>query len=171
MKMVAQPLTHRGFTLIEMVITVAIVGLLASVTVPMAEVSFQRSKEHDYRDALQQIRTAIDAYKEAYDDGRILDDGQQSIGAALKTGYPASLQVLVDGVIDARSPDKNQKIYFLRHIPRDPFATDDAVRAEATWGKRSYASSADEPQEGDDVFDIYTLTNGIGINGVPYRQW
>lgn len=154
----------RGFTLIELVITVAIVGLLASIVAPMAEVALQRSKEREFRDALQQIRTAIDAYKQAVDDGHIIADAQ-------KSGYPENLKVLVDGVDDAKSADKNKKMYFLRRIPRDPFFTDASQPPEATWGKRSYASPPDAPNEGSDVFDVYSLSTGTGLNGIPYRRW
>ncbi|MFZ2266974.1 MAG: type II secretion system protein [Azonexus sp.] len=154
----------RGFTLIELIITVAIVGLLASIVVPMAEVAMQRSREREFRDALQQIRTAIDAYKEAVDDGKILAEAQ-------KSGYPENLQVLVDGVDDAKSPGKSQKMYFLRRIPRDPFATDPGKSPADSWGKRSYASPADAPSEGSDVYDVYSRSSAVGLNGIPYRQW
>jgi len=160
----SHPPDNRGFMLIELVITVAIVGLLASIVVPMAEVAMQRSREREFRDALQQIRTAIDAYKEAVDDGKILADAQ-------KSGYPENLQILVDGVDDAKSATKSQKIYFLRRIPRDPFAEDQNKRPADTWGKRSYASPADAPSEGNDVYDVYTRSNAVGLNGIPYRQW
>ena len=158
---------QRGFTLIELVITVALVGLLASVAVPMAEVAMQRSKERELRDALMQIRGAIDAYKQAVDDGQILSDAQ-------KSGYPPSLEVLVQGVDDAKSARKGQKIYFLRRLPRDPLSTavdQDGHPTVAVWGKRSYASPPDAPSEGSDVFDVYSLSTGTGLNGVPYRQW
>jgi general secretion pathway protein G len=155
-----------GFTLIELVITVAIVGLIATVAFPMAELAYQRTREHELRDALQQIRTAIDAYKEAIDDPR-----NSTKKDPTKSGYPPTLQVLVDGITDPTDPKGDKKIYFLRRLPRDPFSTDGSLPAEATWGKRSYASPADAPAEGDDVFDVYSQSTGTGLNGVPYRQW
>jgi general secretion pathway protein G len=157
---------HRrivGFTLIEMVITVAIVGLLATAAMPLARLAAQRNKEIELRSSLREIRTAIDAYKLAGDQGRV----QVKLGAS---GYPPTLQILVDGVEDARS-DTKVKIYFLRRIPRDPFFPDTTVAAADTWGLRSYASPPDAPQPGDDVYDVYALTNDTSINGVPYHDW
>jgi general secretion pathway protein G len=155
---------NAGFTLIEMVVTVAIVGLLASIALPLAEVSVQRNKEHELRLALREVRSALDAYKQAVEEGRVLHTMQAS-------GYPESLQLLVDGVPDASSPDGKKKIYFLRRIPRDPLFADPARPDEETWGKRSYASSYDAPEEGEDVFDVYSLASGTGLNGIPYRRW
>jgi general secretion pathway protein G len=155
-----------GFTLIELVITVAIVGLIATVAFPMAELAYQRSKERELRDALQQIRAAIDAYKEAIDDPR-----NSTKKDPTKSSYPPSLQVLVDGFTDPADPKGDKKIYFLRRLPRDPLATDPTLSAEASWGKRSYASPADAPAEGDDVFDVYSQSTATGLNGIPYRQW
>lgn len=154
----------RGFTLIEMVVTVAIVGLLASVAFPMAELASKRAREHELHRALREIRDALDAHRRAVEEGRII----QSLG---QSGYPATLQALVDGVPDAASPDKKARIYLLRRIPRDPMCADAQVPAEATWGKRSYGSSADEPREGEQVFDVYSLAPGTGLNGIPYRKW
>lgn len=155
---------HRGFTLIELVVTVAIVGLLATVALPMAELAVQRSKEHELRLALREIRAGLDAYKQAVDEGRVMRSIQQS-------GYPPSLKILVDGVTDASSPDKKVKIYFLRRIPRDPMSLDPARPDDETWGKRSYASSADSPEEGEDVYDVYSLSPNAGMNGIPYNKW
>jgi len=152
-----------GFTLIELVITVAIIAILASVAMPLNELVVQRSKEQDLRRALRDMREAIDDYKQASDDGRI----QKRVG---ESGYPKRLEDLVEGVEDQKSPDK-QRIYFLRRIPRDPLAADANLAAAATWGKRSYASPPDAPKEGDDVFDVYSLAAGTGINGRPYREW
>ena len=152
-----------GFTLIELVITVAIVALLASVALPVTELAVQRSKEQELRRSLRQIREAIDSYKQAADEGRV----RKSIN---ESGYPKKLELLVEGVEDEKNPKKD-KIYFLRRLPRDPFSTDPELAASATWGKRSYASPPDEPREGDDVFDVYSLASGKGINGQPYREW
>lgn len=153
-----------GFTLIELVVTVAIVGLLASVALPLTELVVQRSKEQDLRLALRQIRTALDEYKQAVDDGRVKS-------TLLQSGYPPSLKVLVDGVPDQTDPEGKKVIYFLRRIPRDPMFNDPAKSADETWGKRSYASPADAPEEGDDVFDVYALSTAVGLNGISYRDW
>lgn len=152
----------RGFTLIELMVTVAIVGILASVTVPLASLTVQRHKEQELRRGLRELRTAIDAYKRASDEGRItrrVDD----------SGYPQHLRQLVEGVEDAKRADRS-RIYFLRRLPRDPFAPS-ATEAAASWGKRSYASPPESPTEGRDVYDVYSLAPGNGLNGVPYRLW
>ena len=153
----------RGFTLIELVIAVAIVAILASAVLPLNELVVQRAKEQDLRRALRDIRTAIDAYKQASDEGRMV----KKIG---ESGYPKRLEELVEGVEDQKHP-KRERIYFLRRLPRDPFSSDALVAASETWGKRSYASPPDDPKEGADVFDVFTLAQGKGINGRPYREW
>jgi general secretion pathway protein G len=152
-----------GFTLIELVVTLLIVGLLAAAAVPLVELTVKRNKERELRAALREIRTAIDAYKRASDEGRILKLAQQS-------GYPAKLELLVEGVPDLRSPER-RSIYFLRRLPRDPTFPDLAAPAENTWGKRSYASPPNVPEEGDDVFDVYSRAEGNALNGTPYRSW
>jgi general secretion pathway protein G len=154
---------HAGFTLIELVITVAIVGLLASAAFPLASMAIQRGKESELRAALRDIRSAIDAYKDAAEQGRIEVQAD-------KTGYPAELKLLYEGVEDISSP-KKVKIYFMRRLPRDPFFPDGAAAPEDTWGLRSYASPPEDPQPGEDVFDVYSLSKGKGLNGVPYHDW
>ncbi|MGO4478153.1 type II secretion system protein [Massilia sp. 2TAF26] len=154
----------RGFTLIEMVITLAIVGLLASLAFPMAELAMRREREAELRRVLIDMREAIDAYHRAVEEGRI-------IRSARSSGYPPSLKVLVEGERDAADPNGKARLYFLRSIPRDPMASDPALDNDATWAKREYASSADEPREGEDVFDVHSRSAAVGINGVPYRRW
>ncbi|TLS17588.1 MAG: type II secretion system protein [Betaproteobacteria bacterium] len=153
---------HRGFSLIELLVTLAILAVLASVAIPVAETAVQRVKERDLRQALREIRQAIDAYKQAVDDGLISRGVDQS-------GFPPSLKTLVDGVPNAKSPVR-QTLYFLRRIPHDPFA-DPAVPAEISWGVRSYKSPPEAPAPGGDVYDIYSQSDRTGLNGIPYRQW
>jgi general secretion pathway protein G len=145
-----------GFTLIELLITVTIVALLASIALPLAEVSSQRSREQDLRHALREVREAIDAYKRAADDG-IIDRPLD------RTGYPPTLAALVEGAADKRKPDA-PKLYFLRRVPRDPVSGQD-------WGVRSYASTAAEPSSGKDVYDVFSRSDAVGMNGVPYKEW
>ena len=153
----------RGFSLIELVVTVMIVAILASVAMPVTELVSQRNKEQELRLALREIRGAIDAYKKAYDTGHMLP----ILG---NSGYPPDLDVLAEGVEDIKNP-KNEKIFFLRRVPRDPFNTDSTLEPGETWGKREYKSDPDDPQEGDDVYDVYTQNEGKSLNGTYYRDW
>jgi len=156
--------TNTGFTLIELLVTVAIVGVMASVVLPMMELVVQRNKEHELRAALREIRGGLDAYRAVVQEGRLAHPPTVS-------GYPPNLAILVEGVEDARSPSAKSRIYFLRRIPRDPFSLDKDLSAEKQWGLRSYASTADEPDEGEDVYDVYSRTPGVSISGVAYRDW
>lgn len=154
---------QRGFTLIEVLITAAIIAVLASIALPLSEVAVQRAKETDLRRALREIRNALDAYKRVSDEGRIVRSPDQS-------GYPPTLAALVEGVTDARSTS-NARIYFLRRIPRDPFHPDQSAPPEQTWGLRSYESPAREPRPGKDVYDVYSRSDRKGLNGAPYSEW
>lgn len=154
---------HAGFTLIELVVTVAVVGLLALAAVPLAELSWQRQKEVELRVALREIRQGIDAYRHAAEDGKVEKKADES-------GYPRRLEDLAQGVPNLQDPAKG-KLYFLRRLPRDPFNADPALTAAQTWGKRSYASPPEAPNEGADVYDVYSLAPGSGLNGLPYREW
>jgi general secretion pathway protein G len=153
----------RGFTLIELVVTLAILGLLAASAMPLAQLVSQREKESELRAALREVREAIDAYHTAASSGHI----QMQIG---ESGYPPDLKSLYAGVEDTAS-EKKVQLYFLRRIPRDPFFPDSNVAAEESWGLRSYASAPEDPQPGDDVFDIYSLATGKGLNGISYHDW
>ena len=144
----------KGFTFIELLIVVAILALLASVAMPLAEVTVQRNREQDLRRSLREIREAIDSYT------RAADEGQIERGAD-KTGYPPTLAALAEGVADKRN---GQTVYFLRRVPKDPMG-------EAEWGLRSYKSPPGSPQPGDDVFDVYSRSADTGLNGVPYKDW
>lgn len=152
-----------GFTLIEVAVVVAVVGFLASMALPFAETAVQRAREAELRSALRQIRGGIDAYKRAFDEGRIARSPTDS-------GYPKRLEQLADGVEDIKRADR-VRIYFLRRLPRDPFHPDATAPAADTWGKRAYASPPEAPFEGEDVFDVYSLSDRAGLNGIPYREW
>jgi general secretion pathway protein G len=198
-----QARSQRGFTLIEMVVVVMIVGILASAAMPLMALHKRRTQEAELRQSLRTIRMAIDQYKLAFDEGRI----EKKNGIVTEaTGYPPSLEALVKGVPEVAvaasaastpqnghaqppappnntspfstssissfsTPAAAQKmIYFLRRIPRDPFA-DPSLPAAQTWGLRSYASPPDAPAAGADVFDVYSKTEGDALDGTPYRQW
>jgi general secretion pathway protein G len=152
-----------GFTLIELMITLAILGVLAAATLPVAQIAVQRQKEQELRAGLRELRGAIDAYKRAFDEGRIAR-------APNATGYPPTLKVLADGVEDQRDP-RRRKIYFLRRLPADPLAPPGAAEPADTWAKRAYASEPHEPKEGDDVYDVASRSQRVGLNGVPYAKW
>jgi general secretion pathway protein G len=147
----------RGFTLIELIVTVFIISILVGVAVPLARNSIQREKEIALREALREIRTAIDKYKDASDRGLI--------PMKLDTeGYPEKLQLLVDGVDMNGTVGKKLKV--LRRIPIDPMTN------STDWGLRSYQ---DDPRNnswgGQDVFDVYTKSQGTALDGTKYKDW
>ena len=153
----------RGFSLVELLVVVAIMSVLATIGMPLAELSHRRTQEEELRRALREIRSALDAYKRMVDAGLIARPAGGS-------GYPPTLQVLVDGEVNAQTPQA-AKLYFLRRIPRDPLAPEAIANAADTWGLRSYESPPDDPKPGRDVFDVYSNASGNGLDGRAYRQW
>jgi len=154
---------NLGYTLIELLVVLGVLALLATMAVPLAEMTAQREKERELRRALWEIRDALDAYRHARTEGALAGDS----GGAL---YPPTLQTLLVAQPDARVDHRGQIVRFLRRIPRDPFA-DPALPAEQTWGLRSYLSEADAPKAGADVYDVYSKAATLGLNGVPLSRW
>jgi general secretion pathway protein G len=149
--------SEAGYTLAELVMVATILVALAAVVLPVAKFTVQRSKEADLRQALREMRNAIDDYKRYSDAGLIPVD----LGT---DGYPAKLDNLVKGIALVGQVDK--KIKFLRRIPIDPMTGKDE------WGLRGYQDAPDATSwDGTDVYDVYTTAHGIGLNGVPYSKW
>ena len=152
-----------GFTLIELVVTVMIVSILAAGAVPLAQLTSQRNKETELKQALRQIREAVDLYKKAADGGLVKKTIDQ-------TGYPPSLEILEQGVMNQKDT-KGKVIKFIRKIPRDPMNKDAELKPAETWGKRSYASDVNAPAEGVDVYDVYSRSTKKAIDGTSYNTW
>lgn len=152
----------RGFTLVELMVTLTLMGILALAVVPLAQLSVKRQQERALREALHDIRHALDAWKQAVNRGQIPADLTES-------GYPPSLEALVVGVDDVSTAEA-RRLRFLRRVPPDPFAPADMPAAQG-WGLRSYASEPDRPRPGEDVFDVYSRAEGVGLDGRPYGEW
>jgi general secretion pathway protein G len=153
----------RAFTLIELVIALAILSVLVVMAAPVVRLQAQRAREVELRRDLREIRRAIDAYKRAVDEGHIVRKADAS-------GYPPDLDTLVQGVSDTKNP-KARPLRFLRRIPRDPMNDDMTLTAGQTWSTRNYASPPDAPEPGEDVYDVASQSDNVGLNGVPYRDW
>jgi len=140
----------------------AILAVLATVVIPMAEVSAKRAKELELRRALREIRTAIDHYKEDFD--RAVAE-KKIITSINETGYPESLEALVEGNDWGGLYPYKRK--YLRRIPKDPFDEYDEG-----WGLRSYEDDPDSTvYSGNDIYDVYSQSQGIALDGTPYNTW
>lgn len=146
-----------GYSLVEMVVAAALVTILATASFPLARYTVKRQKEADLRAYLRSMRNAVDEYKRFSDVGLIpVDLGTE--------GYPVELEVLVEGVDLVGQIDMQKK--FLRRIPIDP------MTGEAEWGLRSYQDDWDSTSwGGENVYDVYSLSEGTGLNGIPYSEW
>ena len=146
----------RGFTLVEMIAAMTILMLLTTVALPVARMEVQRTKEAELRRDLRTMRNAIDRYKDFADRGMIPTEMDTY-------GYPPTLETLVEGV-----PLKGGKVKykFLRKIPVDPMTGD------TNWGMRSMQDDpGSQSWGGQDVFDVYSQSTGVGLNGIPYADW
>jgi general secretion pathway protein G len=145
---------ERGLTLVELIVTVAILSILASAAVPIARFQVKREKERTLRYDLWQMRKAIDAYKDAA-------DRHAFITKLDSYNYPPDLQTLVDGV-----DVQGKKLRFLRHIPVDPMTGND------DWGLRAMQDDSDSDSwGGQDVFDVYSKSDGTALDGTKYKDW
>jgi len=151
---------ERGVTYVEMVVTVAILMILASAILPVAKVASTRHKEIELRRELRVLRTAIDNYKLGVDTGLIGGTDNQ-LGSE---GYPPELETLVEGVSQVGRLDR--KLKFLRRIPKDP------MTRETEWGLRCYQDDPDSTSWcGKNVYDVYSKSEGKALDGTSYREW
>lgn len=156
----------RGITLVELIVTITILGILASVLLPFTQMTAKRTREIELRRNLRVIRTALDEYKKNYD--KAVDE--KKIPSVInKSGYPETLQQLVEGYdFGGLLPVKRK---FLRSIPRDPMHPP-RPGSEPEWGLRSYADPPDTSSwGGEDVYDVYSLSEGTAIDGTAYKDW
>jgi len=153
--------SSAGYSFIELLIVVSILFVLASAAMPLAQVASQRQRETDLRRNLREMRTAIDRFKDAVDQG-LIPSTEVTPGSE---GYPATLQLLVDGV-SAAGDASGRKLKFLRRVPIDP------MTGKAEWGMRAYQDRPDSSSRGgQNVFDVYTKSEGEGLDGTKYRDW
>lgn len=154
---------RAGYTLIELLVVLGVLALLATLTMPVAELTVQRERERELKHALWQIRDALDAYQHAVEVGAVVvQRGAPPV--------PNSLQDLTLPYSDMRPERRGQVLRFLRSIPRDPFAPS-ALPAEQTWMVRGYYSEASDPKPLGGVYDVSSFSEKIGLNGVPLKQW
>ena len=152
---------ERGYSFIELLVVTAIIFILASVVMPLAQVTSQRQREVELRAALRQMRTAIDRFKDAVDQGRI-PATEVTPGSE---GYPRDLETLVDGV-SIQGDASGAKLKFLRRVPIDPMTN------STDWGLRAYQDRPDSNSwGGQNVFDVYTKSTATALDGTKYRDW
>ncbi len=152
---------RKGFTLIEMIVTLSILAILAAVAIPLAKTAVKRENEIELRRSLRTIREAIDAYKKLADEKKIEVKDKSE-------GYPADLNTLIEGVELKNDDDKKETkiVKFLRRIPKDPMTN------SYDWGLRSYQDDQDSDHwGGENVYDVYTKSPGIALDGTKYRDW
>jgi general secretion pathway protein G len=153
--------SEGGYSFIELLIVVSILFVLASAAMPLAQVASQRQRETDLRRDLREMRTAIDKFKDAVDQG-LIPSTEVTPGSE---GYPTKLETLVDGVT-AAGDASGRKLKFLRRIPIDP------MTGKAEWGMRAYQDKPDTTTwGGQNVFDVYSKAEGQALNGTKYRDW
>ncbi|HYJ95907.1 MAG TPA: prepilin-type N-terminal cleavage/methylation domain-containing protein [Vicinamibacterales bacterium] len=151
---------ERGFTFIEMIVVTTILLVLASTVMPLAQVTMQRQREAELHRALREMRTALDKFKDAVDQGLIPSTELEPANE----GYPPDLETLVDGVSVANDAS-GRKLKFLRRVPVDPMTRDE-------WGLRSYQDDPGSKSWGrQNVFDVYTKSEGTALDGTKYRDW
>jgi len=160
-------LRSNGYSLVELLAVLAILGVLAAMVMPLAKMSAERSRERELKRALWEIRDALDAYHDARVSGAIpAPAGADPAGPA----YPPDLHALTLLQPDLRPAHHGEFLRFLRRVPADPF-TDPAADPEQSWGLRGYASEATKPAPGPEVYDVYSRAPGTALNGVPLSQW
>ena len=150
-----------GYSFIELLVVVSILFVLASAAMPLAQVASQRQRETELRRDLREMRTAIDKFKDAVDQG-LIPSTEVTPGSE---GYPETLQKLVEGV-NAAGDASGRKLKFLRRVPIDP------MTGKPEWGMRSYQDKPDTTTwGGQNVFDVYSKSEGAGLDGTKYRDW
>lgn len=156
---------QRGYTLIEMMVTLVIISILASVALPYAKLNIIREQERELKVSLREIRSAIDHFHLDWQEGRI----NKVAGVASKQGYPINLDILVDGVPLSGKLDEKKK--YLRRIPLDPFMQREG-ETESAWRLIGYRNEVDdEDWNGEDVYDIRSQSERSAINNSNYRDW
>jgi general secretion pathway protein G len=152
---------EQGYTLVELIVVATILFILASAVMPLAQVTSQRQREAELRRDLRELRTAIDGFKNAVDQGRIATTELEPTSE----GYPKDLETLVEG-IPAANDASGRKIKFLRRVPIDP------MTSNTEWGLRSYQDSPTSTTWGrQNVFDVYTKSESTALDGTKYKDW